>query len=1145
LISNTENITGIASITSKVQLWHRNNYHWFLKYEVQYPDIIVQATHFDQEKPHRLTVTLLPLPSQDKTVTSVSVAWRIYDFCWDVYTEHNDDLATTVNVDGVMLNLTPFGKAIVPPPMSACSLEMGQEGTIVGVAFSPKSKRDCVVSDEPRLDMIVHLSNGVLKFVGLGYGARSGILTTCNIGNYQPPASIGSTTLSDVENLDSTSIRQLLIVEVKDGIVRLLGVQCSLGPAEAENLLVFDVNLAHVEATPENNNREAKFTLQLVNTIQLDGKVLRIVNFLKGGGEALIELNDGYLLQYTSEDGCVVPLDAEPLLEPCPWIQAFTAEKQDIPSPAAEMAHMSNDETDIGFHRKHIVVGLSSRKRLYCGEQLLCSSASTFALSYFHGFVVYVSLGSRAQLHFIPLYNLVLWDPLSGSDDFILEGYEPRQVERGSRVLAVRSNSPSVVLELPRGNLELVVPRALTLPFCMRLIDQRRYGKAFDIMRRNKVDLNLLVDLNPKAFLEDVTLFLDQVDKESHLNLFLSCLFDGDITMYKYQVPEWIRFQRTNPLQAKSNFDFSQKVNGVCQAMRTAMVEREGASNNEKSSFLLPILSTFAKESPPKLESALELIRDNAIARHAKSSKASRLKVLLSDTCQQAVQYLAFLADYNLLFNTALGMYDWDLAKAVARNSQMDPKVYLPLIKRLNGMEDQEMARYEVNMKLARHELALQCLARCGSEGGEQTTNFEKCLGLIEEFGLHKLGLEIFADQKLERRKILVSLGERCFSEKKFKTALSIYLSAEPRDLSGAMKAARACHDWKAVFACMHEEGGHNCTDPETMKELLQKLATEMSDELNEYAPSLTGEERKGCYLDSARLLLDYCYDVDGAVDVLIGGKEWTEGHRMAGLHNRTDLIGSCIEAAASFGETCAEDFEERADAFESTNSRYAEVLLIRQDAHRQAGEEGEVINDTGSVYSVSSQMSSNSLQSNMSGSSIGSVSSYSSVISAGATSTFSLTTKTNKHKSKFNQIGAGQKKKKKKKSERKGRNRVKPGSKEELDALVGTLRQNCVYEDEFNSILETVTFLSRVDHVEVARTLFDRYNELRRRIDKNQQERLRKAENNTAPPNHTSSTYEHAELVNVVLPCEKEVNALHCEPLPSYLEEVFMYSQL
>ena len=130
--------------------------------------------------------------------------------------------------------------------------------------------------------------------------------------------------------------------------------------------------------------------------------------------------------------------------------------------------------------------------------------------------------------------------------------------------------------------------------------------------------------------------------------------------------------------------------------------------------FLLPILSTFAKESPPKLEEALSLIKNSA-SQVSKKSKS----VLLSEKVQSSIQYLAFLANYELLFDTSIGMYDFELAKAVARHSQMDPKVYLPMLKRWRELPE-STARYEVDVKLKRYESALHHLVASSSTSNQE-----------------------------------------------------------------------------------------------------------------------------------------------------------------------------------------------------------------------------------------------------------------------------------------------------------------------------------------------------------------------------------------------------------------------------------------
>lgn len=118
--------------------------------------------------------------------------------------------------------------------------------------------------------------------------------------------------------------------------------------------------------------------------------------------------------------------------------------------------------------------------------------------------------------------------------------WETRRVERGALAVVACPSSMSLVLQMPRGNLETVYPRALVLAVVRRdimasvtnvssevvmLIRRRKaYRTAFLTCRKHRLDLNILYDLDPKAFLANLDAFLDQVTEVDYLNLFVSSL---------------------------------------------------------------------------------------------------------------------------------------------------------------------------------------------------------------------------------------------------------------------------------------------------------------------------------------------------------------------------------------------------------------------------------------------------------------------------------------------------------------------------------------------------------------------------------------------------------------------------------------------
>lgn len=79
-------------------------------------------------------------------------------------------------------------------------------------------------------------------------------------------------------------------------------------------------------------------------------------------------------------------------------------------------------------------------------------------------------------------------------------------------------------MQMPRGNLETIYPRALVLAGIRQSISEKRYKKAFLACRSQRVDMNILHDHDPPKFIANINLFVDQVEKVEHIDLFLSQL---------------------------------------------------------------------------------------------------------------------------------------------------------------------------------------------------------------------------------------------------------------------------------------------------------------------------------------------------------------------------------------------------------------------------------------------------------------------------------------------------------------------------------------------------------------------------------------------------------------------------------------------
>jgi elongator complex protein 1 len=1045
-----------GSTGDAVQLWTRSNYHWYLKWEHRYSQHCSRIL-WDEEDPYRLDVL------------GTSGEWHEYTFQWATSHVAKDLYHTAFVVDGAKLLLTPLEKALVPPPMAAATIQFAASVTELVVSYCTHG------TDNPDTSVLCGAVLANQQLVLLGGVDTS---TTSFIGNYAPP------TIQVSVSLPTQAQNWRLFTFVKapvPGQVEFIVVEASqhYGMDMLHHVVV---SWSTVNST--NSIEESNASVHLAASLPLKCPCLAICPWVDDSQGALLELQNGELLEFDSNDGILTPLfETSVLLEPCPWISALKH-----PNQSQYLEKDNNDEGGM-LGNARLVFGMSQRGRLFCHDFLLSDSISSFQLDPIHGFLAYVTSTSQCELRFIPLPNLINMDPLGGLDETVplLTGYKPRHVERGTRLVTTLTK-PSAILQMPRGNLEGIFPRALVLQRCMKLIFTKQFAESFTLMRRQKIDTNLIVDMDPHFFLYEGCLELvEQLKEIDYLNLFISTLQNWNSTEQRYPVPEWMDKRLNRDGTISKDFDFASKVNQVCQRLRAILIEAEqegrtkGGRTVELGHFLLPILSTFAKEDPPQLEQALRLIQSNAILACGTSTKKS---LLFSDTAQKAIHYLAFLADYELLFNTALGMYEYDIARAVARNSQMDPKFYLPLLKQQQEFP-QFYGRYKVDLRLKRYENALRNLFQSQQSGEDLTqvldeeskgNGFDACFDLIREHQLHDVGLQLHSTLE-EKYHILMDLGDSLLNAKKVREALTIFQCAIPIDNDRIMRAARACQNWRVYFTHAFPEGnvaGKDLDDVELSRR--QLLARDIAEEIE--SSYQQGPEKRRVTFEAARVLLDYGRNIYEAIETLLRGQLWDEAVRTAIMYARPDLRRKCLDAAVAYAVASIEDCRERMQTFVESMRRYEEVLQIRKNAYA-AGEvdtlgmgDGTQDNETGSLFSAASQASNLSNLSRGSTGSTGSVGSISTVISVKSTTSFSLvgTDESFRHKSKYNDIG---KKTKKKQRKKKNSNRVIPGSEQELQKLVETLQVGIPDEFYVQILSETILFLCGERQLDVARDLY------------------------------------------------------------------------
>lgn len=181
------------------------------------------------------------------------------------------------------------------------------------------------------------------------------------------------------------------------------------------------------------------------------------------------------------------------------------------------------------------LVGMTSSGKLLISasqeahQTSLAENVTSFAVT--SSYLTYITTAHEA--HFVPTSAL--------RSDSRPQSCETRRVERGSRIVVAVPGTMSLVLQMPRGNLETICPRPFVLDVirsnvkecvcvtpvgvsagCSPNLFRRHYRKAFLACRKHRIDLGVIVDDSFEQFTDGLDLFVSEITEVDHINLFLA-----------------------------------------------------------------------------------------------------------------------------------------------------------------------------------------------------------------------------------------------------------------------------------------------------------------------------------------------------------------------------------------------------------------------------------------------------------------------------------------------------------------------------------------------------------------------------------------------------------------------------------------------
>lgn len=563
----SSNVLAVA-FKDRIQFWTMGNYHYYLKQEV--------SANKNQSLNRSLKVrwhSEQPLRCAIDTIGTLLDLEYSFVVCRGSTIPPYDHGSVAV-IDGTTLKMTPLRYANVPPPMSFCDIQAGEN--VIDCTMSRSSHHVAILTKTMVEIYLWHESNPATANGQVKDESKHGTgkLVSSMALLYKCP-------LMTTDDANCLRYTQLKFLGENDILI--------IAPPQ-RGIFPHSVMLRLKENNVEFEKYEHTNTMMQCQTAVVD--VARESLWLQINGMTV------------------------------ETIGPFTGHHLPGDEPNAEIVRLGPD----GPVCK---ISMSKRGEILANARVLARDCTSFLVTDQH--LIFTT--SNHFLKFVHLRTGV--ELLEVPPDTPEIDERCRSIERGAVLITVIPSTYAVVLQMPRGNLETIFPRVLVVAGIRKHLIDKDYKRAFLACQSHQVDLNLLHDYRPDRFMENIELFIDQLKKASRVDEFLSKLKEEDVsrTMYKdtlaaFGQEETMSALHRDPFPTNASAPLQEKVNTICDAF-IATIGRKIPNRYQN------LITAHVSKRPPDFVSALSLISeirksdatavDNAVSHLVFLSDAARL----------------------------------------------------------------------------------------------------------------------------------------------------------------------------------------------------------------------------------------------------------------------------------------------------------------------------------------------------------------------------------------------------------------------------------------------------------------------------------------------------------------------------------------
>lgn len=367
--------------------------------------------------------------------------------------------------------------------------------------------------------------------------------------------------------------------------------------------------------------------------------------------------------------------------------------------------------------RDNSIVSLTPDSTLRCGINLITpGNCTSFTLT--EHYLIYTTTDNL--LHFLKRENL---------DKSTIETWS-QSIEPGAYIIAVDHETAKVVLQMPRGNLDIIHPRLLVLYKVHEMLKNSKishisFDEIFRFVRHHRINTNFIADwiINEESFNPYRTKEYWGLGDcpHSHLITFLTEIDEENTITGRYRdaVSHFpVHFSYQPPRMDGS------KVSYICSKL---------FFGNDRGKVVYP-----------ELVRCIRLDCYDSALYHIAGSTEKKLE-------NDAISFMLYYTDFDKLFSEAIKTYNIDIALMVAQASKRDPKSYLPVLDRFKSIESDSLMFAEMDLYVKDYEKAILNLCDYyNRKGGDDI--FERIIELAESKRLYK---KIFACRGTKTPKFL------------------------------------------------------------------------------------------------------------------------------------------------------------------------------------------------------------------------------------------------------------------------------------------------------------------------------------------------------------------------------------------------------